>query len=134
MTRKNVNRVLSSSAKDYFTSEDLADAEILWVLDVIANRYSLNSCRNKNELFSKKFKDSRIAQSFAVGSTKSSYMINFVLTPYFKSFLEESLKESLCYVCCFDESHNSSIKKGEMDFHERFWKYNKHSVNQILQL
>ena len=83
----------SSSIKDYFTSEALADAEILWVLDVIPNNYSLNSYRNKNELFSKMFRDCRIAQSFAVGSTKCSCMINFGLAPYFKSFPEESLKE-----------------------------------------
>ena len=85
----------SSPVKDYFTSEALADAEILWVLDVIANKYSLNSCRNKNELFSKMFKDSRIAQSFAVGSTKCSYMINFGLAPYFESLLEESLNRKV---------------------------------------
>ena len=63
----------SSSVKDYFTSEALADAEILWVLDVIASKYSLNS---------KMFKDSRVAQSFAVSSTKCLYMINFGLAPY----------------------------------------------------
>ena len=72
----------SSSVKDYFTSEALADAEILWVLDVIASKYSLNSCRDKNDLFSKMFKDSRVAQSFAVSSTKCLYMINFGLAPY----------------------------------------------------
>ena len=108
----------SGSVKDYFTSQALAAEEILWVL---TNKYSLNSCRDKNELFSKMFKDSRIAQSFTVSSTKCSYMISFGLALYFKSFMEESLKESPYYVFCFDESHNSSIKKGQMDFHVRFW-------------
>ena len=75
------------------------------------------------------FKDSRIAQSFNVGSTKCSYMINFGLAPYFKSLLEESLKESRYYVCCFDESHNSSIKKGQMDFHVRFWENRTNTVS-----
>ena len=67
------------------------------------------------------FKDSRVAQSFPVGSTKCLYMTSFGLAPYFKSLLKESLKESPYYACCFDESYNSSIKKGQMDFHELFW-------------
>ena len=58
----------SSSVKYYFSTEALADAEILWVFDVIANKYSLSSWKNKNELFSKMFKDKKVAQSFAVGS------------------------------------------------------------------
>ena len=79
-----VDQSSSSPVKDCFTSEALADPQMLWVLDVIANKYSLNSCRNKNELFSKIFKDSRIAQLFAVSSRKCSYLINFGLAPYFK--------------------------------------------------
>ena len=88
-----------SSVKDYFTSEALPDAKIFWVGDVIANKYSLNSCRNKNELFSKMFENSSIAQSFVVGSTKCSYMINFGLALYFKSLLEESPKEKVLIRC-----------------------------------
>lgn len=84
----------SSSVKDYFSAEALADAEILWVFNVTANKYSLNSWKNKNELFSKMFKDKKVAQSFAVGSKRCSYMITFGLAPYFKSSPEESLKDS----------------------------------------
>ena len=63
------------------------------MVDVIANKYSLNSCRNKNELFSKMFKDSIIAQSFDFRSTKCLYVINIGLALYFKPLLEESLKK-----------------------------------------
>ena len=101
----------SSSVKYYFTSETLADAEILLARNVITNKYSLNSCRNKNELFSKMFKDSRIAQLFAVGRTKCLSMINFELALYFKSLLEELLKENFYYICCFDESHKNSVNQ-----------------------
>ena len=75
------------------------------------------------------FKDSRIAPSFAVVSTKCSYLINFGLAPYFKLLLEESLKETPYYLCCFDKSHNSLIKKGQMYFHLRFWENTTNTVS-----
>ena len=52
------------SVKIFFINETVTDAEILWVLDLILRKYSLNFCSNKNELFVKIFKDSKIAQSF----------------------------------------------------------------------
>ena len=82
------------SVKTFFTNEAVTDAEILWVLDVILSKYSLNSCSNKNELFATMFKDSKIAQSFKCGSTKCSSVINFGLAPYFLSLLEQSLKDT----------------------------------------
>lgn len=69
--QKETEQRSSSSIKVYFISEALADSEILWVLDLIANKYSQNSWGNKNELFSEMFKDSRILLSFAIDSKKS---------------------------------------------------------------
>ena len=83
-------------------------------IDVIVNIYSLNSCRNKNELFSKMFKDRRIAQSFAVGSTKCFWK-NFWISTIF-----------ITYVVL--RKVNSLIKKGQMDFHVRFW---ENTINTV---
>lgn len=117
------------SVKTFFINEAVTDAEILWVLDVILSKYSLNSCSNKNELFATMFKDSKIAQSFKCGSTKCSYIINFGLAPYFLSLLEQSLKDTPYHVRCFDESYNNSIKKGQMDMHIRYWNQISSSVS-----
>ena len=63
------------SVKTFFINVAVTDAEILWVLDVILSKNSLNSCSNKNELFTTMFKDSKIAQTFKCGSTKCSYIL-----------------------------------------------------------
>ena len=87
----------------------MADAEILWVLDVISNNCSQKSCQNKSEVFAAMFKDSNIAQSFSRGSTKYGYVVNFGLAPFFKSLYAEALNDAWRYVWCFDESYNSVI-------------------------
>ena len=43
--------------------------------------------------------------------------MNFGLTPYFREMLHIALPEALFYVLCFDESHNSAIKKGQVNLH-----------------
>ena len=102
-------------------AEAVIDAEMLWMLDVISNNYSQNSCQIKSELFTAMFKDSKIAQSFLCGSTKCEYVVNFGLAPFFKSLWAEALLDELHYACCFDESYNSVIKKGQMDIHVQYW-------------
>ena len=62
----------TTSVKTFFINEAVADAEILWVFDVILSKYSSNSCSNKNELFATMFKGSKIDKSFKCGSTKCS--------------------------------------------------------------
>ena len=39
-------------------NEDIVDAEIMWVLDIVMSNYSLNPSCQKNELFKTMFKDS----------------------------------------------------------------------------
>ena len=48
-------------------------------------------------------------------------MINFGLAPYFQEFIQLILTDASFYVPCFDEGHNSTLKKGQMDLHVRFW-------------
>lgn len=105
------------------------DAEILWVLGVISNNYSQNSCRNKNGLLAAMFKDSKIAQSFSCGSTKSGYVVNFGLASLFKSRSAEGLNNASHYVCCFDQSYNSVIRKRQMGMRVRYWDKTANAVS-----
>ena len=49
------------------------------------------------------------------------FIINFGIGPYFQSLLDLALKEAPYFVCSFDESYNSTIKKGQRDMIVRFW-------------
>ena len=109
------------SLKEFSVNEVVPDAEIYWVLDVVKNYYSLNSCCNKKSLFIQMCKDSKIAELFSCESSKCSYIINFGSGPYFQSLLDQALKEAPYFVCSFDESYNSTIKKGHMDIIVQFW-------------
>lgn len=115
------NKTFEKKATSYFIAEDVTDAEILWALDVIVSNSSLNSCQNKSKLFARMFKGCKVAELFSCGYTKCAYIINFGLAPYFRSMLEETVKEAPYHVRCFDESHNKSLQKGQMDMHLRFW-------------
>lgn len=119
---------ISKNPASYFIAEDVTDAEILWALDVIVSNNSLNSCLNKKRLFSRMFKGSKIAELFSCGSTKCSYVINFGIAPYFRLLLEENIREAPYHVRCFDESHNKSVHKGQMDMHIRFWDQTSNTV------
>ena len=68
------------------------------------------------------FPDSQIAQKFACGQTKCSYLIRFGLAPYFeKEVLDMVTKpENLCVVS-FDESFNNIIQQEQMDLILRSW-------------
>ena len=48
------------------------NAKIMWDLDIIMLKYSLNSCSNKNELFATMFSDGEAAKAFSCGKTKYS--------------------------------------------------------------
>ena len=56
----------------------MTDAEIMWALEVVLKKYSLNSCSDKKDLFQARFKDSKIAEKFTCASTKRSYVIKML--------------------------------------------------------
>ena len=65
------------------------------------------------------FKHSKIVRSFTC-STKCSYIISFDLAPYFQELLQVILTDASFYVTCFNESHNSTLQKGQKDLQVRF--------------
>ena len=69
---------------------DVVKAEIIWILKSICSGYSNRSCEQLNCTLKAMFPDSKIAEAFSMGRTKSMYMINHGLAPFFKSLLLSS--------------------------------------------
>ena len=67
------------------------------------------------------FPDSKIAEAFSMGRTKSMYMINHGLAPFFKSLLLSELNKSDIFAFSFDESLNQVNQTCEIDVYVRFW-------------
>ena len=82
-------------------------------MDVVLCKYSFNLCTHKKDLYAAMWKDSKTAQGFSCGKTKSMDIIKFGLAPYFRSLLLENLKESPCHSISFDESYNKITKSGQ---------------------
>ena len=61
--------------------------------------------------------------------TKSMYVINHGLAPYFKSLLKASIDRSDIFSFSFDESLNEATQTSEMDLYVRFWDVNKNKFN-----
>jgi len=74
------------------SSDDVLHAEVLWVLKVFTSSYSLNSCKDISNLFSKMFPDSQVAQFFSCGATKCAYLLCFGLYPYFHELLIDRIR------------------------------------------
>lgn len=96
-------------------------AEIRWALKNVASNRSFNSAGDESDILRDMFPDSEIAQKFALGSTKTSYVINYGLAPYFKESLRNEVKAAKHFVVCFDEALNKVAQKGQMDIVVRFY-------------
>ena len=70
-------------------------AEVLWCLETATKHHSYNSNEGIGELFQNLFTDSEMAKSFACGKDKTSYIIKFVVAPYFKKKLSRSRSPAL---------------------------------------
>ena len=85
-------------------------AEILWAIKSVLSHHSLRSCDGLSDLFAKMFLDSNVAKEFLVGQTKLSY-ICYILAPYYKSKIMQSLSPSSCikpdFVVFLDGAFNS---------------------------
>lgn len=58
------------------------------------------------------------------------YLVTFGLGPYLEHCLLDMVQQSNVknIVILFDESHNKSLEKKQVDVHFRFWDYTKNSV------
>ena len=99
----------------YIAKESVIKAEIIWVLKNIMSGFSLRSCDGISDCFKEVFPDSKITNKFSLARTKCSYMITYVIAPYFASLLLEDVKHSDNFSISFDESLNSGTANEQMD-------------------
>ena len=64
-----------------------------------------------------------------MGKTKSMYLINHGLAPFFKSLLLSELNKSDIFIFFFDESLKQVTQTCEMDVYVRFWNVTELKVN-----
>ena len=69
------------------SNKDTVKAEIIWLLEVLKNKYSYWSCASKSSVFAENFKESETARSFTLVKTKCSYVICYDVAPYYKDRL-----------------------------------------------
>ena len=104
-------------------------AEIIWILKSICSGYSNRSCEQLNCTLKAMFPDSKLAEAFSMGRTKSMYMINHGLAPFFKSLLLSELNKSDIFKFSFDVNLNQVTQTCEMDVYVWFWNVTKLKVN-----
>jgi len=66
------------------------------------------------------FTDSDIAKKMSCGETKSMYVINYGLAPYYRCQLERKLKNRP-FVLMFDETLNKEMQQKQLDIIVRHW-------------
>ena len=81
-------------------------AKILWLAKVAFGNLILRSTDKLGELFRSMFLDSKIAASFSLSCTSSSYIISEDLSPYFTRMnVKDLLKSILPFSLHFDEAY-----------------------------
>ena len=73
---------------------------------------------NIGETFSAMFLDINF-KDFSLNRTKSMYVINHGLAPYFQTLFIDALGKSEIHVYSFDENLNDSTQTSEMDLYVR---------------
>ena len=101
--------------------ENVTCSKIRWALKTFEPKFSLRSCEGTNELFREMFPDSKTAHSFSRSRTKCICILNFGLTPFFKTILLIEIKKSPYFTTIFDESLKKNLLRGQVDIFIRFW-------------
>ena len=98
--------------------------EIIWILKTILMGHSMCLNDDLGRTFTAMFLQHKSLYNFNLASTKSMYVINLGLAPFFKFMFSDSLQKSNIHVFCFDESLNKVTQTCEMDIHIRYWNDN----------
>ena len=96
-------------------------AETVWVLTVVTNHYSYNSCDGLKKIVNIMFPEHQVVQNFSCGADKASYITSFGLGPHFQSLINKRINASDGYVLMFDESLNKELGSKQLDLHMRYW-------------
>ena len=90
--------------QDALISTNSARAEIIWILKCVMNGYSIRSNDDLFEMFSAMFPEFKSVKLFSMVRTKSMYVINHGIAPYFKSLVKAGIEKSDMFSFSFDEN------------------------------
>ena len=96
-------------------------ADIIWALTTVVFGLSQNSNIDISNCFCATFPNNATAEEFSLGRTKSTYVVNHGLSPYFKELLTQNVNLSDFFVMSFDETFNSVTQSCEMYIIIRYW-------------
>ena len=94
--------------------------EIIWILKSVMSGVSVRFNHDIGETFSAMFLDINF-KDFSLNRTKSMYVINRGLAPYFQTLFIDVLGKSEIHLYSFDENLNDSTQTSEMDLYVRYW-------------
>ena len=104
----------------HFHNADCIKADIIWTLKSVLGGFSVHANDDLNETLSAMFPGSKIARNFSMARTKTLYVINHGIVPYFKSLLLSSINTSDIHVYSFVESLNEVTQTCEMDLYVQY--------------
>ena len=96
-------------------------SEIIWTMKSVMSGYSACSNEDMNETLAAMFPEFKATKLFQMSQSKSVYVVNHGLAPYFKSFLKINLHKADFLVYSFDKSLNDATQTTEMDLHVCYW-------------
>ena len=102
-------------------------ATVIWLMKSIESGFSNNANDDIGDVLRSMDPSSKVLQSFKMKSTKSAYVVNHGLAPYFTKKLYEEIDSTDIIVLSFDESLNDVKQECEMVLVLRYW-----SVSQQL--
>ena len=77
--------------------------------------------RDKNDTLAAMFPEFEATKSFQISLSKSMYLVNHGLAPYFKSVFKTNLHNADFLVYTFDQILNDVTQTTEMDLHVSYW-------------
>lgn len=106
-----------STLETHLERSGATKAEIVWSLKSVMSGFSARSNEDMNETLAEMFPEFETAKSFQMSRSKSMYVVNHGLAPYFKSLLKSNLHKADFLVYSFDESLNDVTQTTEMDLY-----------------
>ena len=94
---------LSSSSFVLPPIDQVNNAEIVQALDCVDSNFSFASTNNDAKKFQRMFPNSKIAESYRQAGTKTIYVLQFGIVPYFRKSMLKDFKDQP-FTFKFDES------------------------------
>ena len=84
---------LSSNSFVLSTTDQVTNAEMVQALYCVDSNFSFASTNNDAKKFQRMFPDSKIAESYRQAETKTKYVLQFGIVPYFRKNMLKDFKD-----------------------------------------